>query len=47
MVKRHMVTIIKYPHFPIGKGKPNGGVENLRPESKETVKTFMSWQPKK
>jgi len=38
---------LKYPHFPIGKGKPYEGIENLRPESKETVETFMSWHPKK
>ena len=37
-----MMTIMKYPHFPIGKGKPYGGIENLRPESKETAETFMS-----
>jgi arylsulfatase len=47
MVKRHMMTIIKYPHFPIGKDKPYGGIENLRPESKETVASFMGWQKEK
>lgn len=45
MVKRHMMTIAKYPHAKLGKGIPYEGIENLRPESKETVKTFMSWQP--
>ena len=46
MAKRHMMTIAKYPHLKLGKGRPYGGIENLRPESKETVETFMSWQPK-
>ncbi|MHC4233094.1 MAG: sulfatase-like hydrolase/transferase [Planctomycetota bacterium] len=43
MVKRHMMTIAKYPHAKLGKGRPYGGIENLRPESKEAVETFMSW----
>jgi len=47
MAKRHMMTIAKYPHFKLGKGRPYDGIENLRPESKEIVETFMSWQPKK
>jgi arylsulfatase len=47
MVKRHIMMIAKYPHAKLGKGKPYEGIENLRPESKETVETFMSWQPKK
>jgi arylsulfatase A-like enzyme len=47
MIKRHMMTIAKYPHAKLGKGKPYEGIANLRPESKETVETFMSWQPKK
>ena len=46
MAKRHMMTIAKYPHFELGKDRPYGGIENLRPESKEIVETFMSWQPK-
>ncbi len=46
MAKRHMLTIAKYPHAKLGKGKPYEGIENLRPESKQTVETFMSWQPK-
>jgi arylsulfatase A-like enzyme len=45
MAKRHMITIAKYPHAKLGKGRPYEGIENLRPESKETVETFMSWQP--
>ena len=43
MVKRHMMSIHKYPHAKGGKGVPYEGITNLRPESKETVKTFMSW----
>ena len=43
MIKRHMMTIGKYPHAKLGKGKPYEGIENLRPESKETIETFMSW----
>jgi len=43
MLKRHMMTMKKYPNAKIGKGKPYSGIENLRPETKETVKTFMSW----
>jgi arylsulfatase len=47
MVMRHMMMIAKYPHAKLSKGKPYEGIENLRPESKEAVKTFMSWHPKK
>ena len=43
MVKRHMMSIHKYPHAKGGQGVPYKGISNLRPESKETVKTFMSW----
>jgi arylsulfatase len=46
MVKRHFLTIAKYPHKTLDKGRPYEGIENLRPESKEIVETFMSWQPK-
>jgi arylsulfatase len=46
MIKRHMMMIAKYPHAKLGKGRPYEGIENLRPESKATVETFMSWQPK-
>ena len=41
-----MMAIAKYPHFKLGKGLPCEGIENLRPESKEVIETFMSWQPK-
>ena len=43
MIKRHMMMIAKYPHAKLGKGKPYEGIDNLRPESKETVEIFMSW----
>jgi len=43
MVKRHMMGIHKYPHAKGGQGMPYTGITNLRPESKKTVKTFMSW----
>mgnify|MGYP001812862694 FL=1 len=46
MVKRHMMMIMKHPHNELGKGIPYGGIDNLRPESKEAVETFLSWQPK-
>ena len=45
MVKRHQIMISKYPHAKLGKGRPYEGIDNLRPESRETVETFMSWQP--
>ena len=44
MVKRHMIGIKKYPHAKGGSGRPYTGISNLRPESKEAVETFMSWQ---
>lgn len=43
MLKRHMMTMKKYPNAKIGKGKPYSGIENLRPETIETINTFMSW----
>jgi len=47
MIRRHQLTIAKHPHAKLGKGKPYEGIDNLRPESKATVETFMSWQPKR
>lgn len=44
MVKRHQKTIAKYPHLPLGKGRPYEGIENLRPESELTREIFASWQ---
>lgn len=43
MLKRHMIMMKKYPNNPIGTDKPYGGIDNLRPETKETVANFMSW----
>jgi len=43
MGKRHMMTIMKYPHAKQGTGAPYGGISNLRPETKEIVKVFDSW----
>jgi len=43
MIKRHTMTIGKYPHAKLGKGAPYGGIVNLRPESKEAVDTFAAW----
>ena len=45
IIKRHMMMIMKYPHNKLGKGRPYEGIENLRPEIKMAVETFMSWQP--
>ncbi|MGI9242823.1 MAG: sulfatase-like hydrolase/transferase [Verrucomicrobiales bacterium] len=47
MAKRHMMKIAQFPHSKLGKGKPYEGISNLRPETKETVATFMSWHPEK
>jgi len=44
IAKRHGMSIKQYPYNQLGKGKPYEGIENLRPESVETVETFMSWQ---
>ena len=46
MVKRHQMTIAKYPHSKLAKGKPYEGIDNLRPESEEIVETFASWNQK-
>lgn len=43
MMKRHVLTIKKYPHAKIGTDKPYTGISNLRPESVETVENFTSW----
>jgi arylsulfatase len=43
MVKRHQMMIEKYPHANLGTGTPYEGIDNLRPESKEAVEFFMSW----
>lgn len=43
MIKRHALTIAKYPHLPLGKGKPYEGIDNLRPETIQTRDVFDSW----
>jgi len=43
MMKRHAISMKKYPNAPIGTGAPYGGIDNLRPETKETVENFLSW----
>lgn len=43
MVKRHQIAMKKTPNLTIGTDKPYGGIENLRPESIETVENFASW----
>jgi arylsulfatase len=43
MVKRHQMTIAKYPNIGLDKGAPYGGIENLRPETVEVIERFQSW----
>ncbi|GEA52696.1 sulfatase [Vibrio inusitatus NBRC 102082] len=43
MIKRHLMTIEKYPHLPLGKGVPYSGIDNLRPETKKLIDDFISW----
>ncbi|MCP4332246.1 MAG: sulfatase-like hydrolase/transferase [Gammaproteobacteria bacterium] len=43
MVKRHQMTIAKYPNIGLDKGAPYGGIENLRPETIEVIERFQSW----
>jgi len=43
MVKRHLMTIEKYPHKKMGHDRPYEGIENLRPETIEVVDLFESW----
>ena len=43
MLKRHQMTIAKYPHIGLDKGAPYGGIDNLRPETIEVVERFESW----
>ena len=47
MVKRHMGMKQKYPDRKPTHGVPYGGIENLRPETKEMVRIFLAGQPKK
>jgi len=43
MLKRHQLTIARYPHIGLDKGAPYGGIENLRPETIEVIEKFNSW----
>ena len=43
MVKRHQLTMAKYPNIKLDKGSPYGGIENLRPETLEVIEKFNSW----
>jgi arylsulfatase A-like enzyme len=43
MIKRHMMTIKKYPHTKQGTGAPYNGISNLRPETLEVIDIFNSW----
>ena len=43
MIKRHMMSIKKYPHNRQGTGAPYSGIEGLRPETLEVVEIFNSW----
>ena len=47
MVKRHMMMKMKYPDRGPTHAPPYEGIENLRPETKEMLEIFLSWQPKK
>jgi len=44
MVKRHMAYKKKYPDRQPGRGIPYGGIQNLRPETKEIVEIFQVGQ---
>ena len=41
MIQRHMMLQKKYPHRPVTHGMPYEGIENLRPETKRLVDTFL------
>lgn len=47
MLKRHKMTMAKYPNAKIGTDKPYSGIENLRPETKKTIENFMFWKQNK
>ncbi len=47
MIKRHMMTKMKYPDRGPTYGVPYEGIENLRPETVQMRQIFLSWQPKK
>jgi arylsulfatase len=47
LVKRHMAYKMKYPDRPPTMGMPYGGIENLRPETRQMLKIFAMGMPKK
>jgi arylsulfatase len=47
MVKRHMMTNMRYPDRGPTHAPPYEGIENIRPETREMLEIFLSWQPKK
>lgn len=40
MKSRHQAQITKYPFRPVTHGIPFGGIENLRPETKEYIEGY-------
>jgi arylsulfatase len=47
MIKRHQAFKQKYPDRQPGMDVPYGGIENLRPETKALVETFLAGKPAK
>ncbi len=47
MVKRHMAMKQKYPDRPMVKDMPYGGIEDLRPETRELIRVFALGMPGK
>ena len=45
MVKRHMIYKMKHPDRPPTRGMPYGGIENLRPETKEILIEAATFHP--
>ena len=47
MIKRHMMMKMRYPDRGPTYGVPYEGIESLRPETRQMLQIFLSWQPKK
>jgi arylsulfatase A-like enzyme len=47
MIKRHMAYKMKYPDRPPTYGMPYGGIEDLRPETRELIRVFALGRPGK
>lgn len=43
MLKRHAMTMKKYPNAEIGRDKPYCSIENLRPETSKTEVAPLMW----